>query len=413
MPAACKPANEVERLGTLKSYAILDTLPEKEYDQITELAANICKTPISLVSLVDADRQWFKSKVGLDATATSRDIAFCAHAILKPEEPLIVNDATKDERFKDNELVVNAPNIRFYAGIPLNSPSGYPLGTLCVIDKVPRELQPDQIDALKILANNVVSILELRKARLNQAQLIRKLSDSNSELEQFAYVASHDLQEPIRMVGSYVALLKKRYGEKLDADADRFINYTVEGCNRMHDLVNGLLEFSRVESSEENKEIVNCNDIVKRVMYDLEVKINKSGAIINYDKLPAVLAVPSQLQVVFRNLINNAIKYCVDRVPEINISVKNDDAFIKFSVKDNGIGIEEQYQEKIFQIFKRLHTRNEFSGTGIGLTITKKIINKHGGEISLESIPGEGSTFHFTLPAESNLAEILIKKKVV
>ena len=165
MPAASPPRNEIERLKALRSYNILDTLPETEFDNIVKLASSICNTPIALVSLVDENRQWFKAKTGLEANETHRDLAFCAHAILNPNEPLIVEDATQDKRFSDNDLVTGQPEIRFYAGYPLNSPSGHSLGTLCAIDTQPRKISEEQKNTLKTLASHVVHLLELKKSR--------------------------------------------------------------------------------------------------------------------------------------------------------------------------------------------------------------------------------------------------------
>ncbi len=411
MEVAPKLDNEEQRIKALNSYNILDSLPEKEFDDITQLASFICDTPIALISLVDNDRQWFKSKTGLDASETSRDSAFCAHAILEPENAFIVENTETDNRFIDNPLVTAEPNIKFYAGCPLNTPSGYSLGTLCVIDSIARKITVRQQEALKILADSVVNLLELRKAKEKQKQLINKLYNSNKELEQFAYVASHDLQEPLRVISSYVQLLSKRYKGNLDSNADKFINYTVEGCNRMQSLIEGLLKFSRVETNKNEMNWHCSSKILTKVMNDLQIRIKESNAKVTWGKLPFLYVDASQMGIVFQNLIKNGIKYNKNDCPEITIhSEKADDMWI-FKVKDNGIGIEEKHQDKIFKIFKRLHSFSEYTGTGIGLSICKKIIERHEGEISIESKPNEGSTFVFTLPARERDKRMSLQKQ--
>ena len=411
MPTASKPENEKERIEALNRYNILDTLPEEEYDEITKLASFISGMPISLISLVDEKRQWFKSSVGIDASETHRDVAFCAHAILNPDKPLIVEDATEDQRFSDNDLVLKQPNIRFYAGYPLNTPSGFSLGTLCVIDTSPRHITTEQSEALKTLASNVIHLLELRKSKIKQERLIEKLSNSNKELEQFAFIASHDLQEPLRTVTSFVQLLAKRYEGKLDADADRFIDFAVKGCERMQSLIEGLLKFSRIESRKEEEQIIDCNAVLEDIVSDLSVKVRETRAKITWEEMPNIMAAPSQIRTVFRNLISNAIKYCVDRDPEVSIQADLKDNYVQFSIKDNGIGIEEQYQDKIFAIFKRLHSNDQFGGTGIGLAICKKIVERHGGKIFVTSKPEEGSIFFFTFPV-ADQSESLKEQKI-
>lgn len=410
MQAAGKPEDEKQRIEALQSYNVLDTFPEKEYDEITKLASFICETPIALVSLVDNDRQWFKSRTGVDPTETPRDIAFCAHAILEPDKPFIVENADEDERFADNPLVTNSPNVKFYAGSPLNTPSGHSLGTLCVIDSIARKITPRQTEALNILANNVVTLLELRKSKAEQKDLIEKLGNSNKELEQFAYVASHDLQEPLRVISSYVQLLARRYKGKLDSNADRFIDYTVDGCSRMESLIEGLLKFSRIESNKGEMRWFDCHELLKNVVQDLKIRITESNTKITWNKMPRMFAEASQISMVFQNLIKNAIKYNKSSNPEITIHAEPLENYWQFSVQDNGIGIEKQHQEKIFKIFKRLHTYKEYSGTGIGLSLCKKIIERHGGSIKIESELGKGSKFIFILPnCEENKSSVMQK----
>jgi len=223
------------------------------------------------------------------------------------------------------------------------------------------------------------------------------LARSNAELEQFAYVASHDLQEPLRVVASFSQLLGKRYEGKLDKDADEFIAFIVDGANRMQNLINDLLSYSRVNSKERVFTKINLNDILKEVLKNLQFLIQDSHAVINYDNLPVLNANAIQMVQLFQNLISNAIKFQSNTTPIVTIAVKEKQNEYLFSVADNGIGIESIYYKRIFQLFQRLHTNPSFSGTGIGLTLCKKIIGLHDGEIWVESLLGKGSTFYFTL----------------
>lgn len=226
----------------------------------------------------------------------------------------------------------------------------------------------------------------------------KALARSNAELEQFAYVASHDLQEPLRAVAGCVQLLQQRYQGQLNARADELIAHAVEGATRMQALINDLLAYSRVDRRDEPLKSTDCTLVVKEVLANLQVAIRESGAVITYGTLPTILADPLQMSQVFQNLLSNAIKYRSERQPEIHVEATCTEGEWCFSVHDNGLGIEPQYRERIFAIFQRLHTRREYPGTGIGLAICKKIIERHGGRIWVESEPGRGSTFSFTIP---------------
>jgi light-regulated signal transduction histidine kinase (bacteriophytochrome) len=225
-----------------------------------------------------------------------------------------------------------------------------------------------------------------------------ELERSNQELQQFAYVASHDLQEPLRMVTSYLQLLERRYKGKLDESADDFIHFAVDGANRMRELIQGLLAYSRVGTQGQPLEEIACEEVVAQVLDDLQVAIGESDATMTCDPLPVVMADPIQLGQLFQNLIGNALKFRGERPPEIHVgSEQKGDEWLLW-VRDNGIGMEPQYIERIFVIFQRLHTRDEYPGTGIGLAVCKRIVERHGGRIWVESEPGQGSTFFFTLP---------------
>ncbi|MDD1673499.1 MAG: ATP-binding protein [Methanomicrobiales archaeon] len=244
-------------------------------------------------------------------------------------------------------------------------------------------------------------ITERRQAEEEVQEHMANLKRSNEDLERFAYIASHDLQEPLRNVVSFSQLLSRRYAGKLDPDADEFISYIVEGGKRMQSLISDLLDYSRVNTRAKPFEPTNCEDVVEKVMQNLFFVIQESNATIETTPLPVLNADPTQLEMVFQNLISNAIKFRRDEPPFIHISAERSGDIWTFAVRDNGIGIDPAFQERIFEIFQRLHTRDKYPGTGVGLAIVKKIIERHGGRIWVESEEGKGSTFYFTLPASS------------
>lgn len=243
-----------------------------------------------------------------------------------------------------------------------------------------------------------VEIGERERAQAAQAELAQDLARSNRELEQLAYVASHDLQEPLRMIASYLQLLEQKYGGQLDADAHQFIAFAVDGAKRMQTLINDLLTYSRVGNASMPTEPVKVRRVVDAAIASLRVAISESAAHIGCGELPVVEGNASQLTQLFQNLLGNAIKFRGERAPEIAVTASPQDGNWCFSVRDNGIGIEAEYFDRIFVMFQRLHTRSAYPGTGIGLAICKKIVERHGGQIWVESTPGEGTVFHFTLP---------------
>lgn len=248
-------------------------------------------------------------------------------------------------------------------------------------------------------------VSERKEIEQNLTRKAEELARSNADLETFAYVASHDLQEPLRMVASYTQLLAKRYTNKLDSDANEFIAFAVDGAVRMQQLIQDLLSYSRLNTTKKIPHFVLAEAACKSAVQNLKDAISAADASICVHKLPAVLADPVQLTQLFQNLIGNAIKYRSDRPPKITVSAAGAESQWVFSIQDNGIGIEDKYFDRIFQMFQRLHTRNEYPGTGIGLAICRRIVERHGGKIWVESQCGHGSTFFFSFPRAERIKE--------
>jgi PAS domain S-box-containing protein len=256
----------------------------------------------------------------------------------------------------------------------------------------------DRLNKITHLVLEFSDITEFKRAQETLAQRTEELARSNQELEQFAYVASHDLQEPLRMVASYTQLLARRYKDQLDSDAGEFIGFAVDGAMRMQTLINDLLKLSRVGSKGKPFAPCDCNVALKKAMDHLRLAIEESGAVISYDALPLIVGDESQMVQLLQNLLGNALKFRGDEPPHIHVSAKIGHGEWIFEVQDNGIGIAPEFAERIFVIFQRLHTKEQYPGTGIGLAICRKIVERHGGRIGVKSQLGQGSSFYFTIP---------------
>lgn len=333
---------------------------------------------------------------------------------LKQGKARVVQDLGKMAQSTETDRILHAEGVRSYLNVPLIA-QGALIGSLNLGSDAVDAITPDDVKITREIADSLA--IAIQQARLHEQvqqhaaeleQQARELARSNAALEQFAYVASHDLQEPLRMVTSYLQLLERRYKGQLDTDADEFIAFAVDGATRMHQLIKDLLAFSRVGTRGAPFEVTDCQAVLKRALDNLHFSILESEATVTHDSMPTVVADPTQLGQLFQNLIGNALKFRGDHPPRIHVGAeyldpgsasesRNGGEWL-FSVQDNGIGIEPQYAERIFVIFQRLHTRDDYPGTGIGLALCQRIVERHDGRIWLESEPGQGSTFYFTIP---------------
>lgn len=530
-----KAENESQRLATLHSFRVLDSGCEPAFDDIAELAAQICGTPIALISLIDQDRQWFKSRVGTEITQTPRDVAFCAHAIQTPNEVMEVEDARRDPRFAENPLVTAGPSIRFYAGAPLIAADGASLGTLCVIDRESRALNDWQRRSLQVLARQVMAQLDLRRriilqqeesadlialknididqrnamltagedltaflgldyvyrfvngtyldywqksadevvgkqvadifgqavfenrlkpildrcaqgetiafesqidyprkgarhvavscspARNRNATIIgivvrihdidhlkrteqslqstvQKLVDFTMSQQQFIHILSHDLREPVNTIINFSTVLQADHSATMSPPARQLLGFISSGANRMKVLVDDLTQYIRMEQTDVEMASCDLNEIVKDVISDLSDNIERDHATIHVATLPVIRGSASLIRLLFQNLIANAVKFHrVGASPKIGIRVETRETEWELSVKDNGIGIDEKQLPTLFKPFRRLNSRKDFDGSGMGLAIVKKTAEVHGGRVWAISAKGAGSEFFATI----------------
>ena len=390
------PTSEKARQKSLHSINILDTLPEKDYDQITQLASYICGTEISVISFIDNDRQWFKSQIGLETSETSRDVSFCGHAINRPHEIFEIENAEEDTRFHDNPLVTGDPNIRFYAGVPLVK-DGNALGTLCVIDSKPKKLNKQQKEALTGLANQVMKLLELRSKKFELEAKIDQLNAAYHELHTFSYSISHNLKAPLGNISAFTDLILREGREHLNAESLHRLENIIKNVNNIDDQLRDTLEYFRLSTSEIIYESVNMESIIRSVLMEKSKENNIKWKV---GTIPVIKGNKMELTTLWQSLISNAIKYTSpDNVITIDIEGKANGASMEYRIRDNGIGFEKKYAKKIFLPFQRLHHRDEYGGgTGMGLALVDKIVKKHNGKITVDTGIGKGTTFIIKIP---------------
>ncbi len=386
------PTNEHERLAAISQYKLLDSLPESDYDNITKLVSSICDVPISLITILDSDRNFFKSHHGFPVNQSPRDISFCGHAILE-DDIFIVKDARLDERFINNPLVENHEAI-FYAGVPLINPKGYALGTLCVFDHKPRELTENQIESLIILGKQVVNLFELRRKNLKLEATKKDLVNRNVELKNFASHVSHDLKSPLANIISLTGLLKEDNTDNLTAESVEYLGFIEDSATILKNYIDGILIYYKsdelVVAKKETVVLPVLFEELKQLLFSKndELKYEDRGIIENINK-------PALTQILI-NLLDNGLKYNDSDNRVVHIYHEEELFHHKFSITDNGIGIAKNKQDVIFELFKTV-SREGKPSTGIGLSTVKSLVQKLGGTIEVKSELGKGSTFTFTI----------------
>jgi PAS domain S-box-containing protein len=528
------PVNEPQRLARLRGLGVLDTLPEKAFEDISALAQMICGTPMALISLIDEDRQWFKSRIGIEVHETSREVALCSHAILDQDHVMVVEDLLQDPRFSSNPLVTGAPDARFYAGAPIVTHDGLALGTVCVLDTRARKLDAGQIDALQRLASLVINLLEHESVRVEEAtrsqeawhlqhqeltamaiagldlqvyidpayliqhvndtflaywggtreqvigrsmaehvgedafrtiiqpqldralageavsysrktdfpvrgtrhvevallpvrntrgditgavmraqdvqetrareaqlqQTVALLEQRTMEQERFIHIISHDLREPINTVNNFTSLLVTDHQEELSPSAQSYLSFVQSGGQRMSYLLDDLLHFVRLDSRSVQLRPVEIGRLVLQIQTDLAPLLSRTDGRVESGTQPMVMADESLLRIVLKNLVSNGLKFSRRGVPPmVRITVEETGGEHQIHVTDNGIGIATEHQQDIFDMFKRLHTRKHYEGSGLGLSVCRRIAQLHGGSISVQSALDNGSRFTLHLPA--------------
>lgn len=381
------PVNEDLRLADLYQYNILDTAEEDEFDHLVKLASRICNAPISLISLIDAERQWFKARIGFDEKETPRDTSFCSHGILNGDI-FIVPDAASDTRFADNPMVTGGQGIRFYAGVPLTSQAGNKLGMLCVKDTVPRNLNPDQQEALIMLGKQVVRQMELRVKNKE----LERITESQRRI---ISIIAHDVRSPL---SSIVSLFQLYQNKGIDTDRfNDFLNISHTQLNSTLTLLGNLAEWGQIQLQPQKlvADILVLKDEVNKVFSELTVQVRlKENKLINaVDERVKLAFDENTFRFIVRNLLTNANKFTGKGT--ITVAGFTDGNKVRISVTDTGIGMPAGMTERLFmskEKFSRRGTQNE-SGSGLGLVLIKEFVEKANGAITVQSTEGQGSTF--------------------
>lgn len=390
--------HEAERITALHSYHILDTAEEKEFDDLTILASAICQTPVALISLIDGERQWFKSAKGVTEKETPKEYAFCAHTVAQGDDMLVIEDARQDQRFAENPFVTGGSQVVFYAGVPLVNEDGFVLGSLCVIDTEKRSLTDDQTNALKILAKQVVDKLELRRKAIALEKAYRDLQESHLFTQKFAAMAAHDIRNPLSSISLTSQALKIRLQKLDDESSLKLVDLSLISIRKLIVLLDEMMAYSESPELLRTKKLfVNLPDFLRSVIALITVPENFEIRL--PEEMQRLYISPVAFEQIFINLLSNAIRYNDKPRGAVQIRFSQDQGNYYFEVEDNGIGIAEEYHEKIFgnAFTLKITDRYNKKGTGIGLSTVKELIGVLGGSITVKSDPGQGTTFRLSV----------------
>jgi signal transduction histidine kinase len=392
------PFNEAERLKAVEAYLLTSTTPEKDFDDIARIASEICNVPIALISLLGEDKQWFKAHYGTDFEEMPRDIAFCSYAIMEPERPLVIPDLRLDERFRDHPLVVGPTQVVFYAGVTMKDQEGYAVGTICIVDQKPNQLDDRQLAMLQSLANTVSQLFELRR-KVKKLQVVqKKLEELNQEVSEIAYVLSHDMKSPLNGIVSLLEVIKEENGSQMDESGQELLSMVHESANNLNMITKGTIQyFNTTRSFAKAQDDVNIHELIVLLLTQLHPPVWVN---IHYSSdLPNVSTSKVALQHILYNLLDNAIKYNDKEKCEIKLEVTEKDIEYEFSVTDNGPGIAPANQIRVFKLFQTLGRTDRLGkpGTGLGLAIVKRMVERLGGKISISTPESGGARFAFSI----------------
>ncbi|WP_061224130.1 GAF domain-containing hybrid sensor histidine kinase/response regulator [Leptospira weilii] len=398
------PFNEKERLDALHSYQIINTIPEEKFDSLTQIAAYICDSPFVLISLIDTNRLWFKSKIGMNISEIPRDISFCQYTIIQ-DEIFEIENALKDERFQNNPFVLGPPYIRFYAGTPLKTPEGFNVGTLCVFDTEPKSLNSKQKMILKVLSNQVIANFELIKKNRELVLVHEKKEEFQKSKSQFFANMSHEIRTPVHGILGVTGLLSET---KLQPEQKEYVDIIRRNGNLLLNLLNDILDFSKLESYHMKIEIIafDLMDLLRDVFYLFETYAKRKNLEFKMvGDLPSSLIIstdPNRLKQILVNLVSNAFKFTekgsVSIEFEFDIKSDSKQCDIRIRVRDTGIGIPEQKLKELFQAYTQMDTSvsRKYGGTGLGLAISKGLAEMMNLKLTTQSVINRGSVFEIS-----------------